>query len=127
MALRFFLASAGRIGLVAKMLDRAVRNAVRADTVNIALADLEKAYTRAIWSARLFPVPGGPFGAEVTALLAKGVQETVLANAAQEEVADKSAAVQVYGKSKPVPDGEVTVKKPPTGRQAASLLRRAEN
>mgnify|MGYP005759538277 CR=1 FL=1 len=103
MALRVFLASAGRIGLVAKLLDRAVRNAVRAGTVNIGLDDLKKAYTRAIWSARLFPVPGGPFGAETTALLARGVQETVFANAALEEVADKSAAVAVYGKNKPMP------------------------
>src|SRR5690606_36005980 len=102
-ALRVFLASAGRIGLVAKLLDRAVRNAVRAGTVSIGLDDLKKAYTRAIWSARLFPVPGGPFGADMSALLAKGVQETVFANAAREEVADKSAAVSVYGKNKPIP------------------------
>jgi hypothetical protein len=106
MALRVFLASAGRIGLVAKLLDRAVGNAVRAGTVNIRLDDLKKAYTRAIWSARLFPVPGGPFGADTTALLAKGVQETVFANAALEEVADKSAAVAVYGKNKPAPDAD---------------------
>ena len=131
MALRVFLASAGRIGLVAKLLDRAVRNAVRAGTVNIGLADLKKAYTRAIWSARLFPVPGGPFGAEATALLAKGVQETVLANAALEEVADKSAAVAVYGENKPVPGAEDDVgeadKEPPGAtRRAPQAPRKAK-
>ncbi|ODS64074.1 MAG: hypothetical protein ABS41_03430 [Arenimonas sp. SCN 70-307] len=139
MALRVFLASAGRIGLVAKLLDRAVRNAVRAGTVNIGLDDLKKAYARAIWSARLFPVPGGPFGADTTALLAKGVQETVFANAALEEVADKSAAVAVYGKNKPMPvpaaaadddDEEEQQREPPAGprraRQASPKAKKAK-
>lgn len=100
MALRIFLASAGRIGLVAKLLDRAIRNAVRAGTLRVTLDDLKDAYTRAIWSARLFPVPGGPFGAETSALLEKGVQEIAFANASMEEVADLSATVAVFGKTR---------------------------
>lgn len=97
MGVRLYLASAGRIGLVAKLLDRAVRNAIRAGTLDIRLEDLGKAYTRAIWSARLFPVPGGPFGATLDRLMQKGVQETILANAALEPVADESATVTVHG------------------------------
>lgn len=124
MALRFFLASAGRIGLVAKLLDRAVRNAVSAGTVNIDLDDLKEAYTRAIWSARNFPVPGGPFGAEIEALLAMGVQEMVLANAASEDVSDTSATVTVHGASMTIQsakEGEAcAARKPHVNRQRCS-------
>lgn len=120
MAFRVFLASAGRIGLVAKLLDRAVRNAVHANTLNIGLADLKRSYERAIWSARLFPVPNGPFGADITALLAKGVQETVLAIAALEEVADKSAAVAVYGEGKVVLGIDDEISEPPSRARPAS-------
>jgi len=100
MAVRIFLATAGRIGLVAKLMDRAVRNAVRAGTLNIRIEDLKTAYERAIWSARLFPVPGGPFGAGTDKLLVKGVEETVMANAASEEAADESSAVAVFSPGK---------------------------
>lgn len=124
MALRVFLASAGRIGLVAKLLDRAVRNAVHAGTLNIGLVDLKKAYERSIWSARLFPVPEGPFGAEMTALLAKGVQETVLTNAALEEVADKSATVTVYGKGTVAPVTDDEFSEPTSRPRPASCSQR---
>jgi hypothetical protein len=117
MAVRIFLASAGRIGLVAKLLDRAVRNAVRAGTLKIRTEDLTTAYERAIWSARLFPVAGGPFGAGTEALLAKGVQETVLANAALEAVADDSSAVTVFGTGKP-PAAQPTPEEGPSRKAA---------
>lgn len=96
-ALRFYLASAGRIGLVAKLLDRAVREAIRAGTPQIRLKDLSQAYDRAIWLADQFPVRGGPFGAELDALSHAGVRETVMANASSEEVADESGAVEIHG------------------------------
>lgn len=96
MALRIYLASAGRIGLVAKLLDRAVRNAIRAGTLQIRLPDLAKAYARAIWSAQQFPVEGGPFGAVLDELDGDEVRVTVLSNAALEAVADHSAAVSVH-------------------------------
>lgn len=103
MGIRMFLACAGRIGLVAKILDRAVRNAVRADTLNIGLEELKVAYERAIWSAHLFPVSGGPFGAVRGELEAEGVQGKVLANAELEDVADQSSSVAVYGEGNAVP------------------------
>jgi hypothetical protein len=99
MGLRMYLASAGRIGLLAKFLDRAVRNAIRAKTVQIRLDDLAKAYRASIWSAPLFPVKGGPFGADFSALQLRGVQEQVLADASKEPCADMSGAVKVYGDS----------------------------
>ena len=97
MGVRIYLATAGRIGLVAKLLDRVIRNAIRAGSLNIELKDFDSAYKRAIWSANLFPVPGGPFGAEVDKLLMDDVQMTVLQTAAMEEVADMSSSVTVYG------------------------------
>lgn len=100
MGLRMFLATAGRIGLVAKLLDRAIRDAIREGRLEIRIENLAEAYSRAIWSARLFPVAGGPFGAEWASLSQKGVQEAVLANAALEHVADHSATVEVHGNPK---------------------------
>ncbi|MEZ5465854.1 MAG: TniB family NTP-binding protein [Lysobacteraceae bacterium] len=99
MAFRMFLASAGRIGLVAKLLERAVRNAIQAGNLDIGLNELQAAYRRAIWSSGRFPVGGGPFGASKAELSGEGVQEAVLANAALEDAADQSSEVTVYGKS----------------------------
>lgn len=97
MGLRMYLASAGRIGLLAKLLDRAVRNAIRANNVLIRLEDLDKAYQASIWSAPLFPVKGGPILANLPALGVLGVQEQVLADAGKEPCADLSGTVKVYG------------------------------
>lgn len=114
MAIRMYLASAGRIGLIAKLLDRAVRNAVRAGRWDIGLDALAVAYDRAIWSARLFPVKGGPFRAALDLLVPSEVQQQVLAHAALEEVADHSAAVTVHGSeavaSTAAPAGDRAVK-----------------
>ncbi|WP_369934836.1 TniB family NTP-binding protein [Xanthomonas tesorieronis] len=96
MGLRFFLATAGRIGLVAKLLDRAVRTAIRNDRLEIRLQDLARAYLRAIWGASAFPVPGGPFLASCQDLERQGVRDAVFANAAEEAVADQSSAVEVH-------------------------------
>lgn len=128
MGVRLYLASAGRIGLVAKLLDRAVRNAIRAGTLDIRLEDLAKAYTRAIWSSRLFPVPGGPFGATLDRLTQKGVQETILANAALESVADESATVTVHGHKtndeKRAPEAAVAKKMVRPGSKARQKVKR---
>jgi hypothetical protein len=97
MALRIYLATAGRIGLVAKLLDRVVRNAIRGETTKIRMEDFAKAYVRAIWSAQRFPIEGGPFGAELELLSGDAVRMAVLRNAAMESVADESAAVSVHG------------------------------
>jgi len=101
MALRIYLATAGRIGLVAKLLDRVVRSAIRAGTLEIRIEDFAKAYGRAIWSAQLFPVRGGPFVAPMHLLSNDEVRSTILSNAAMEPVADESAAVSVFGKDTP--------------------------
>lgn len=96
MALRMYLASAGRIGLVAKLLDRAVRDAIRREDINIRLEDLAKAYERAIWSSTTFPVVGGPFGAQISMLSTETVLESCLHTAAMENACDLSGAVTVH-------------------------------
>lgn len=99
MALRMYLATAGRIGLIAKLLDRAVHNAIRSNTLDIRLADLDKAYSRAIWGSSQFPISGGPFMADMTDLESPLVHQSVLRNAALESVADESGGVVIYGHS----------------------------
>lgn len=116
MGLRFYLASAGRIGLITKLLDRAVAEAIRAHTTNIRLEDLARAYERVIWSASHFPVPGGPFGASLESLSQRGLQDTVIAQAALEEVADHSALVQVHGQKDPPAAGDPIGKTKPRVR-----------
>lgn len=96
MALRMYLASAGRIGLVAKLLDRVVRNAIRSGSLDIRIEDFTAAYQRAIWAAHLFPVEGGPFKADLASLASTEVHDVVLSNAALESAADESASVAVY-------------------------------
>lgn len=61
LAFRTYLATSGRVGLFAKLMDRVVRNAIRAHTTKIRLPDLAKAYEQAIWFASRFELQGGPF------------------------------------------------------------------
>lgn len=61
LGLRTFLATSGRVGLFAKLMGRAVRNAISKKTTKIRLEDLSYAFQSAIWFAPRFPLPGGPF------------------------------------------------------------------
>lgn len=97
MALRMYLATAGRVGLVAKLLDRAVREAIRRKSFQIRIEDLAAAYDRAIWAATSFPAKGGPFKAAFDQIDLAVVHEAVLEAAAHEPVADESGQVAVYG------------------------------
>lgn len=62
---RLLLASSGRIGLLARIFDRAVKTAARQGRLQIRLEDLDAAYRIAVWSAPYCKVPGGPFFAEL--------------------------------------------------------------
>ena len=97
MALRMYLATAGRIGLVAKLLDRAVGNAIRARTKVITIEDLADAYERAIWGAQHFPVCGGPFRAVSALLTPHGVRQAVLQEAGAEPLEDEGSVVELHG------------------------------
>lgn len=103
-ALRMYLATAGRVGLMARLLDRAVKDAVRDRRKQIRLEDLQAAYDRAIWGASRFPVKGGPFLGAEAELKGEQVLTEVLEVAASENVADTSGAVEVHGR----PTGDTT-------------------
>jgi hypothetical protein len=70
-AYRMYLASAGRIGLLAKILEQAVRDAIDQNRHKIPLSQLQTAFERAIWTASTFSVEGGPFGSNIDALYAQ--------------------------------------------------------
>lgn len=119
MALRFYLATAGRIGLIAKLLDRAVRTAVRTHRLEIRIEDLARAYSRSIWGASRFPAVGGPFLAAMRDIEQQGVREAVLVQAAEEAVEDNSGAVEVHGTASLSPSTSRTATKPKPNRVAS--------
>lgn len=94
-AFRMYLASTGRAGLVAKLLDRAIRNAVRAGTNKIRLTDLQKAFDESIWFAPKFPLVGGPFGADLSVTPSRELIDSLLKTAEQELYEDNTGAVSV--------------------------------
>lgn len=97
MAFRMYMASTGRVGLVAKLMDRAVRNATRAHTKKIRLPDLQRAFDESIWFAPNFPLEGGPFGADLSVIPSPAVISELLKTAEKELYEDNSAEVAVAG------------------------------
>lgn len=67
-AFRFFLACAGRVGLLVKILDRAVKTCIENNSLKIRMADLQAAFESEIWFSAEFPVVGGPFLGKIEAL-----------------------------------------------------------
>ncbi len=93
--LRFFLATSGRVGLLAKLIDRAVSRAIAQNTPKIRIEDLSNAYMDAIWSASQFPLEGGPFFASLEACSRRDVAQRVMGYATQERHEDTSAKVVI--------------------------------
>jgi hypothetical protein len=99
MALRMFLATAGRIGMVAKILDRGVRNAIERGSTKIGLHGLREAFNEAVWYADQFPTPEGPFGSMLGLEKVAPVLDKVMAIADGDSYADKSGDVALSGPS----------------------------
>lgn len=97
MALRMFLATAGRIGMVAKILDCGVRNAIEEGSTKIDLHGLKEAFNEAVWYSDQFPIQGGPFGALLGLEQAMPVLDRVMAIANGDTYADKSGHVALSG------------------------------
>ncbi|WP_126942995.1 TniB family NTP-binding protein [Xanthomonas sp. BRIP62409] len=95
MALRMYLATAGRIGIVAKLLDRAVRNAVKSGSHDISCAALGKAFAEVVWYANRFPHEGGPFCSRLDEHCSAHLLDQVIAIASEDSYADHSGEVQV--------------------------------
>ena len=64
-SLRLFLACGGRIGLLSKIFDRAIKNAIWDNRTIISLENLDDAFREAIWFANEIPIVGGPFLGEL--------------------------------------------------------------
>ncbi|MEO8000673.1 MAG: TniB family NTP-binding protein [Arenimonas sp.] len=94
-AFRFFLATSGRVGLLAKLMDRAVKNAIRSNTTKIRLEDLQAAFMTSIWYATKFPIKDGPFLCSSVLDTRDALAEQVTKMAAQEWVDDQSTPVAV--------------------------------
>jgi hypothetical protein len=65
MALRFYFATGGLIGLVSRILERAVQDAIDANATTISLESLQAAFSRAIWFANKLPKNMQPFQGKV--------------------------------------------------------------
>jgi len=100
MAIRVYLATSGRLGLFAKLMDRAVKTAIRKNCVQIRIEDLAIAFDRAIWFAPNFPLPGGPFRAEFSLCQADPLIASVRKLAAHDAYVDKSSRVRIESSSK---------------------------
>lgn len=93
LAFRTYLATNGRVGLLAKLMDRAVHNAIRAQTTKIRLQDISEAFQQAIWFAPRFPLEGGPFFCNMTG--DQNVLIDVTAQLADQDEAYREAGGQV--------------------------------
>lgn len=95
MAFRTYLATSGRVGLFVKLMDRAVKTAIRKGDPRIRTEDLATAFTRSIWYAPKFPLPGGPFHAELSLCQESAVIAKVIDLADSDVYADRSGAVLI--------------------------------
>lgn len=95
MALRTYLATSGRVGLFVKLMDRAVKTAIRKRDTRIRTEDLATAFERSIWYAPKFPLPGGPFHAELSLCQESAVITKVIDLANSDVYADTSGDVRI--------------------------------
>ncbi|MDY1550146.1 TniB family NTP-binding protein [Luteibacter sahnii] len=103
-ALRLYLATSGRIGLFVKLMDRAVKNAIRKGDPRIRLDDLAVAFEQSIWFSTEFPLPGGPFHADIAVCRGESLIAGVQQLASRDDYDDLSAGVSVHG-PKEQPEG----------------------
>ena len=94
-ALRMYLATSGRIGLFVKLMDRAVKTAIRKGDPRIRMEDLAVAFERSIWFAQDFPLSGGPFRGDISLCQNAALLTSVMHLAAHDSYADTSASVRV--------------------------------
>lgn len=78
-ALRIYLATGGLMGLIVKLLHRAIEDAIRDDRLAINLKHLEQAFRRSIRTAARIDPGDGPFECKLTeALIARRMNDLVL-------------------------------------------------
>jgi hypothetical protein len=94
-AFRMYLATSGRLGLLAKLVDRAVKRAIERQSTRIEMKHLEAAFRESIWYAPRFPIVDGPFLADLDPCQAATQVQTVLHLSTHDTYEDNSATVQV--------------------------------
>ncbi|AWV06252.1 hypothetical protein C9I47_0529 [Lysobacter maris] len=94
-AIRIYLATAGRVGNLAKLLERAVHNAIEEGVAKIRIEDLQTAFYQAVWYAARFPLAKGPFGEGDDEYRSEVLLSQVVAIANEDSYADNSGEVSV--------------------------------
>jgi hypothetical protein len=94
-AFRMYMATSGRLGLLAKLVDRAVKHAIRRNSTKVRMSDLGAAFREAIWYAPRFPLAGGPFEANLDPCQTDTTVDHVLALSTQDLYEDNSANVTI--------------------------------
>lgn len=118
-ALRFYLASGGLIGLLVKLLQRAIKNAIKDNRTEIGLPDLEAAFRRAINFSSNIPVNQGPFTSKLLDTPLDERREFAVKMAlAEEDVAES------VPKSAPTPPATTTSKPKPGPRDTQKEAKR---
>ena len=67
LSLRVFIACGGRLGLLWRILDQAVKDAIWENRTEITLTHIDAAFQEAIWFAGEIPMDGGPFFGSLSA------------------------------------------------------------
>ncbi len=128
LALRVFLATSGRVGLFAKLMDRVVGRAIRDKTTKIRVQDLANAFQRAIWFAPRFPLPQGPFFGDLSHGQNAIIEKVVALGAEEEAYKDGAGRVRRQGVETKVSGRKLERQRQPRHRTQAQQkeeLRRA--
>lgn len=121
MGLRTYLATNGRVGIFAKIMDQAVNAAIRRRSTQIRTEDLAVAFEKSVWYASRFPLAGGPFRADIDLCRQDAVAVQVAELAKQEVYEDNSATVSITRLN----EGGRKVSKPITKKRLRSEMARA--
>lgn len=126
LGLRVFLATSGRVGLFAKLMDRAVQNAIRKKTTKLRLEDLAAAFRRAIWFAPHFPLPDGPFFCNLTGYEEEVIEKVIVLGADEEAYNHEVGKVRLQGVDKDVPLQSMTPTRRSQSGRGAQAKRKEE-
>ena len=112
LALRMFIACGGRIGLLSKILDRAVKDAIWDNRTAIRMKDLAEAFSTSIWFADELRLENGPFLGALSPNLVPDLckHAMTLADEVPYEEADKQTHLGTLAAAKKSPS-KVAVKK----------------
>lgn len=125
MGLRTYLATNGRVGVFAKIMDQAVNDAIRRGSTQIRTEDLAVAFETSVFYASRFPLPGGPFRADIDLCRQNSFAVQIAQLAKQDAYQDNSRTVSVTRlKPEAVAENGREVSKPMTKKRLRSEMAR---